>query len=289
MTSASSTPVWSSRSAGRDIILDEGSLIGTSAPTGTVTATAGRNISIIALDGTTGARISSIGGAMVLTTGAGGTFTGSSGATVLDATFTGAAGADITINADDIVLANGINAGVGIVTLQQASTTRQIDLGTNTAGTLGLTDAELDLVTASLLRIGRLDSTAAGFIDVTAAITGSASYNNTLSLRSGADIRDSFELDTDIVVTNLALQAGTGIGIGTNLRLEIDVTTLAAVNSGSGEILIQDADTLGDRDGGWGGGREQRWHRDRQGVYRQFYRQQSRNCGRRHHRFTNVR
>ena len=58
------------------------------------------------------------------------------------------------IRADDMTIVDRIVAGAGIVSLEQKTSTRSIDLGTNTAGKLGLTDAELDAVTASVLRIG---------------------------------------------------------------------------------------------------------------------------------------
>ncbi len=197
--------------AGRDIVLDESSQVdtfGATSPEGAVTAIAGRNIAILESDGTDGARIITLDKPIVLTTGAGGTFTGDGGVTVLDTTLGGTgSGANITINADDISLANAINAGTGIVTLQQASAARPLDLGTNTMGTLGLTDAELDLVTASLLRLGRPDSTGLnGFIRLTATITGAASYNSTLSLRSGAAGIVDDNSNGSLQITNLAAQ-----------------------------------------------------------------------------------
>ena len=56
-------------------------------------------------------------------------------------------------------IAGAINNDNNIVTLQQAGTTTQpIDLGGAGSGTrLALTDAELDEVTAGILRIGRTD------------------------------------------------------------------------------------------------------------------------------------
>ena len=104
-----------------------------------------------------------------MTTGAGGVFTNNG---TVDATLAGT-GAPVTVSADDMAITGSLNAGTGIVTLQQATTTtRNIDLGGGTtAGDLGLSDAELGLVTAGVLRIGRTDN--AGNISVTAPVTTS--------------------------------------------------------------------------------------------------------------------
>ncbi len=57
--------------ATRDIILDEGSRVVAKTETSMLTGTAGGDISILSSDGTTGAGIRTLGGAVVLTTGAG--------------------------------------------------------------------------------------------------------------------------------------------------------------------------------------------------------------------------
>src|SRR6185436_16231133 len=91
-------------------------------------------------------------------TGAGGVFTlngGGGNAGVGD----GGVGT-ITIAADDMVISDQITAGAtGTVTLKPVSAARAIDLGTNTAGKLGLTDTETDFVTAGTLIIGDVTNT----------------------------------------------------------------------------------------------------------------------------------
>src|SRR5439155_24358636 len=96
---------------------------------------------------------------------------------------TAAANGAVNLSADDMTITGVVNAGAGIVTLQAVTNGRPIDLGTNSAGsTLGLTDAELDLVTTSAaLRIG--NTTNSGGITFTQAISQPAGYS-TLSLRA---------------------------------------------------------------------------------------------------------
>ena len=97
-------------------------------------------------------------------------------------------GGTITLNADSMDLRSGsINAGSGNVTLEQLTNGTLINLGgADTAGTpatLGLTNAELGLVTAGTLTIGDGSS---GTITITAAITWTADTN--IDLDSGGAI-----------------------------------------------------------------------------------------------------
>jgi Calx-beta domain/FG-GAP-like repeat/Bacterial Ig domain/TLD len=76
-------------------------------------------------------------------------------------------GSSIEIAAADVNLV-GTLSSAGTVTVQPAHAGRQIDLGTNTAGQFGLTDAELDRISASVLRVG---SSTAGNVVVSAPIS----------------------------------------------------------------------------------------------------------------------
>ena len=90
----------------------------------------------------------------------------------------------ITFTVDDMSIGTtgtNINAGTATASFLTKTAGRAIDLGTDTAGTLGLTDAELDRVTAGLVQIGNATS---GIITVSAAIT----HGNNLSLTTGAGI-----------------------------------------------------------------------------------------------------
>ncbi|HEV8058835.1 MAG TPA: DUF4214 domain-containing protein, partial [Gemmataceae bacterium] len=235
--------------AGENITLDEGSTAQGFGPGNGVTATAGGNIT---LQATTvgGASIFTASpngsiGAISLTTGPGGVFTLDSGAGGgIDATQSfgnpGVPAGNITISADSMIIEGPITTdSAGIVTLQQASTTtRNIDLGTASAGNLGLTDAELDQVTAGILRVGRGDN--AGSITVTASIDSLGSYT-TLSLITGGSITGPGQ----IVVPNLALQAAAGSG-GDAVDLENaanGVNDLAANVSG-GDFNFVNGQTL---------------------------------------------
>src|SRR5207237_1069652 len=112
-----------------------------------------------------------------------------------------------------MVIDDPIDAGSGTVTLRPATTTaRAIDLGGGTtANALGLSDAELDHVTAGALVIGRTDNP--GDLRVTAPVTAHAGYS-TLVLLSGGAIGATGTGAID--PTNLALQAANGIGTSAN-------------------------------------------------------------------------
>ena len=120
----------------------------------------------------TGSAITSSGGNVSVTGQGGGTLDFAielAGGSITTATN----GGTITLNADSMDLFSGsINAGSGNVTLEQLTNGTLINLGgADTAGTpatLGLTNAELGLVTAGTLTIGDGSS---GTITITAAIT----------------------------------------------------------------------------------------------------------------------
>ncbi len=243
--------------AGRDITLGNANFGQVHSVSGSIVLTAGRNLTINSTGFTTVASgmgaitataggditldqgITTAGGAINLTTGVGGTVSIHSPSLV--ASFDG----NITISADNIVLDNAINAGTGIVTLQQAtggtgSTPRNIDLGGGTsAGDLDITDAELAQITAGVVRIGRLDN--AGSITITdnAAGTGGITTHsgfNTLDLLSGGNIHAA-DTQASIAVQNLALQSVGSDGSNNN-PLTANVTNLAANITGQGNGLF---------------------------------------------------
>ena len=151
----------------------------------------------------------------------------------------------ITISADDMDLVDPIDAGTGIVTLLPVTTTQVIDLGTSVnpapAGTLGLSDAELGEVTASLLRVGSTSNT--GGIQVSAAgigTTNAADYANTLSLITGGTITQTGA--GTLASTNLALQALGNISLDTNANM---ITNLAGTGFGTFDFLNSTALTIG--------------------------------------------
>jgi len=111
---------------------------------------------------------------------------------------------NVTVNADvmNIAIDSGITANVGTVTLRPQTTGRQIDLGTlSDAGlVLGLSDAELDRITADSLVIGGDN---AGTIRVTAAISPAGAP--ALTLLGGGDIWLNASVTTSVALDLRAL------------------------------------------------------------------------------------
>ncbi len=184
---------------------------------------------------------STVNGAFGLTIGAGGnvTFGGAVGGitplTFLSVTSDGTifanaaittANGDVTFEADAMTIGAAVNAGTGIVTLRPRTGARPIILGTETAGTLSLTDAEFDRITASILRIG---SATASDIAITAPI--SPANVSTLSLQTAGGVVRANVASTDITVANLAIRSGTGVNLAT------EITNLAFANT-AGQVVI---------------------------------------------------
>ena len=138
-------------------------------------------------------------------------------------------GAQITADRFDIA---GTLAATSTVTLQPITAGQLVDLGSVSdalSGTLALSDAELDRITAGFLKIG---SNIAGAISITQPITPAGS--NTLHLISGAGITQT--VSGSIAVSQLALQAVGSVtfdGFEDGVRFN-QVTTLAGLASGPG-------------------------------------------------------
>src|SRR5262249_51909001 len=194
--------------------------------------TNGPSLFINSVDGVSG--ITTTGGAVAVTVSGAGNLLSVQNAIT-------AGNANVTLSADDMDLQAAVSGGTQRVTLQPTNSPRTVSLGSNTGGTLGLLDAELDRVTAGVLRIG--DPSNTGPINVTGQITQAGSGWTTLSLKTGGAIVDFTGTEqTDITVTNLSLQAATGIGDGNDLN--VAVTNLAATNSTNGNIQVTDAVAL---------------------------------------------
>ncbi|MDA1165598.1 MAG: hypothetical protein O3B13_21080, partial [Planctomycetota bacterium] len=91
---------------------------------------------------------------------------------------------EITLTQDTLDIQQAVNAATGDVNIRQRTAGRQIDLGTETANQLSLTDTELNLITGSVLRIG---TSTAGAIHVTAAISPANIDDLTLLSDEGVD------------------------------------------------------------------------------------------------------
>jgi hypothetical protein len=151
-----------------------------------------------------------------------------------------AGNANVTLTADDMDLQSQVSGGTQTVFLVPANNPRVISLGSNAGGTLGLTDAELDRVTAGILQIG--SATNSGNINVTSQITAPAGYSTLSLVTAGAIVDSTLTEQTDITVASLALQAGTGIGDSDNLN--VMVTNLAANNTTSGNLQVSNTGAL---------------------------------------------
>ena len=140
------------------------------------------------------------------------------------------AGNDVTLSADTLDVQQTINAGTHRVTLQPATDGRTINLGTEDAAQLSITDGELDKITASVVQIG---GTASGAVSVSAAITPAGT--STLALVSGAGIAETGSL----TVSNLRIESsGPATLSGAN-----DVSNLAAHVTG-GALTFNDVNNL---------------------------------------------
>ncbi|MEQ1860137.1 MAG: DUF4394 domain-containing protein [Chthoniobacteraceae bacterium] len=115
----------------------------------------------------------------------------------------------VTLTGDNISIFGPVLAITSTVTVQPFQPGTLIDLGgADDVNTLGLTDAELDFITTSVLVVGR---GTAGDLTITDFI---APLNtNQLELVTGGSIIDGFG-GFDISVIRLGLTAGTGIGVG---------------------------------------------------------------------------
>ena len=202
--------------AGRDVIVDQDTFLDAFG-NGTVTVNAGRDVSVLATNGSTGSHITTSGGAINITTGTGGVFTATSGSVQGIASSGGA----ITVNADGMTIATPVNAGAGIVTLRPVTAGTAISLGAEVGGQLSLTDAELDFVTTSLLRIG---SATAGAINIAAPV--SPAGTSILSLLTAGNILDGGA--GDLTIANLAFTAN-GVNLDSGLH---HVSTIAGLATG---------------------------------------------------------
>jgi uncharacterized repeat protein (TIGR01451 family) len=125
---------------------------------------------------------------------------------------------NISITSDDMAVAatasisasDGVANANNIVVIQPNTANRAIDVGSNTAGTLGLTNAELGRVTAEFLQIGNL--TTAGNLNVSSAITAPATWN-TLALETDVNTGITQAAGAPVTVTNLLALGATGVAL----------------------------------------------------------------------------
>ncbi len=170
------------------------------------------------------------------------------------------AGTRITFTADTMQInpASGSlnNTALGLVRLWNKTAGRTIDLGTETAGSLSLTDAELDKIKTGTLRIGRLAADTDGIAGNTNVASGTISVTNaisldpivgttTLHLRTGGEV----ESDSDPTPGTPGTIAVNGLGIESVQRVSLrngnDINLLAAEVFTAGQTFeFRDIDDL---------------------------------------------
>lgn len=220
---------------------------------GTITAGSGGTVTVVGYGGNgtggfnhgvnvnaSSARITSSGGNVSVTgtEGAGSTSIGigiySSG-TITTAT----SGGNLTLNANNMDIASAVSANSSSSVTLRSSDNTLIDLGTATntsGGPLGLSDAELDLVTGGTITIGHAQ---AGNITVSAAISHATSNINLVT-------------NGDITISGGSFSAGTGtllLDCGTSpaavkpTQSGTDVTT-SALSFGSDLAIVINGTTV---------------------------------------------
>jgi hypothetical protein len=134
-----------------------------------------------------------------------------------------AATQDISLDADNMTIGSTINAGSSSISLDAVTAGQIIDIGgPNTATRLGLTQLELNQLTAGIVRIG--DAANTGGIEVTDNIVAPPTWD-TLSLQTSGTIT---EPGGSLTVTNLAAQGSSGVSLD---ALGNTVNTLAGATS----------------------------------------------------------
>lgn len=189
--------------------------------------------------------------------------TGSQGILILAGVqSTGNGNVSFAADSIDITGSGGVLADGNIVSFTRLTNTQQLNLGSDDAlGVLGLTDAELDLVTAGTLSFAGAGNT--GLVTISAAINRSAS--TLIEIDSGAGIdfaggsldsngnwvtlsatgitTDATGVDVTGALLNITVGAG---GVGSNatpLRTNVDLLTVNA-SSGDGNQFYHEADSL---------------------------------------------
>ena len=156
-------------------------------------------------------------------------------------TYTG----NIVINADSMDITNAIIQTTGTVSLLQYNFLTAINLGAaDSVGVLGLTDAELDQITAGILQIGDNSS---GDITVSAAIT--RANNNAITLT--ATFGQNINLNASVTTAGGAFTLSNDVVLGASVSL--DTTNAGAVSAGA-DIIVAGNINLGANTLTWNSG-----------------------------------
>jgi filamentous hemagglutinin family protein len=149
---------------------------------------------------------------------------------------------DLSLVADQIVLEGTVSANStgGRVVLRPRSPSRDIQLGATDASThLGISDAELDLITTPTIVVG---STSAGGISIQDAISIAAAKATNLSLISNAAITQPNAANT-ITVTGLNVD-GAYVALDTGTSTSRHAVSRLSGHSRSGDFAIRQTGAL---------------------------------------------
>ena len=171
---------------------------------------------------------------------------------------TGSSGTEVRLKANEITVDGTINAGgptgAGYVFMDPLDSTRPIDLGTKTAGTLGLTSAEMNRVSATELEFGTASGT--GNITVSAPINLSNSSIRAFVFDTGGNIAinnpitvnaDNGFLWAGILngTGDISIGAGGGLittGVNSQIFVKANNMTLGgaanSINAGTGNVFL---------------------------------------------------
>ena len=168
---------------------------------------------------------------------------GMRGVHILDgSTVTAGGNANLQLTTNSLDLTGTISSGTGQTTILTTDPATPINIGGSDvlSGTLtlGLSAAELNLITAGTLIIG--DSTAG---DITVSGGVAPATISQIELVTGTQIIDNNSTGVDITVTRLGLTAATGIGVGNALdtavgNLEATTVTGGVFISNTGDLDI---------------------------------------------------
>lgn len=159
------------------------------------------------------------------TTGTTGTFTVDPGMAITTSND------NVTISAGDLVLTGTINSGSGTTAIE-AIGTRTIDIGSGGGGQFNVSQAELNAITANVIRVG---GAASGAITISSDI--SAAGSDTLHLQSASTITGTAG---GIIEDNLAITAGGAVNI-TDASTNVNNLAISTTNQ---NVTFRDADAI---------------------------------------------
>lgn len=220
------------------VILEEANLIGTFA----ADLSQGANSPSLSLTNAQDLAVGSVAGVVGISTQAGTVglhlMTAGSQLSINQPVSTGA-GNLISFDADNLALNAAVNAGSDQVYFQLVTEGRGVDLGSQTAGKLSLTTAELNQITAGLLVIGGSSSPATGSVTVSAPIAPTAVSQ--MAIVTAGSILDQNPNGIDITVPTLFMDARSGIAATGALTTAVSVLEAATMN---GDISIENSGDL---------------------------------------------